>query len=146
MNGLPVGLALVARATALRININSDGRLLPTKKRWRTSNKLCARRLLSAPCVSTSTSVQGVAISSTALAPTRFFAQMFLFPVFPLSFSLLPPESCHISVLPVLLIDLGRNYDRLFSGSSGLTWLAWRSTFFFQPLPASFDHSHFLFG
>ena len=39
---------MVARAAALRININTDGRPLPTKKRWRTSSKACAPHLLHA--------------------------------------------------------------------------------------------------
>ena len=38
---------LVARA-ALRIN--TDGRPLPTKKRWQTCCKLCAPHLLTASC------------------------------------------------------------------------------------------------
>ena len=37
---------MVARAAALRIHINTDGRPLPTKKRWRTSSKACAPQLL----------------------------------------------------------------------------------------------------
>ena len=39
---------MVARAAALRIHINTDGRPLPTKKRWRTSSKACAPQLLTA--------------------------------------------------------------------------------------------------
>ena len=39
---------MVARAAALQVNINIDGRPLPTKKRWRTSSKACAPRLLHA--------------------------------------------------------------------------------------------------
>ena len=41
---------MVARAAALRVNINTDGRPLPTKKRWRLSRKLCAPHILSASC------------------------------------------------------------------------------------------------
>ena len=37
---------MVARAGALRININTDGRPLPIKKRWRTSSKLWAPHLV----------------------------------------------------------------------------------------------------
>ena len=47
---------MVARAAALRININTDGCPLPTKKRWRTSSKLCAPQILTPlvpPCLST---------------------------------------------------------------------------------------------
>ena len=39
---------MVARASALRTNINIDGRPLPTKKRWRTSSTACAPHLLHA--------------------------------------------------------------------------------------------------
>jgi len=39
---------MVARAAALRTNINIDGRPLPTQKRWRTSSKACAPHLLHA--------------------------------------------------------------------------------------------------
>ena len=37
---------MVAGAAALYINIDTDGRPLPIKKRWRTLNKLCAARFL----------------------------------------------------------------------------------------------------
>ena len=33
---------MVASAAALRININTHGRPIPTNKRWHTSNKLCS--------------------------------------------------------------------------------------------------------
>ena len=39
---------MVARAAALRVNINIDGRPLRTKKRWRTSSKACTPHLLHA--------------------------------------------------------------------------------------------------
>ena len=40
--------AMVARAAALRTNINIDGRPLPTQKRRRTSSKHCAPHVLHA--------------------------------------------------------------------------------------------------
>ena len=58
---------MVARAAALRVNINTDGRPLPTKKRWRTSSKACAPHLLSTACAPSLSHpidlVQGVALS-----------------------------------------------------------------------------------
>ena len=39
---------MVARAAAVRTNINIDGRPLPTKKRWRTSSKAWDPHLLHA--------------------------------------------------------------------------------------------------
>ena len=39
---------MVARAAALRTNINIDGRPLPTQKRRRTSSKHCAPHILHA--------------------------------------------------------------------------------------------------
>ena len=39
---------MVARAAALRVKINIDGRPFPTQKRWRTSSKACAPHLLHA--------------------------------------------------------------------------------------------------
>ena len=36
------------RTAALQMNINADGRLIPSKKRWQTSNQLCAPGLLPA--------------------------------------------------------------------------------------------------
>ena len=33
---------MIVRPAALRIDMNTDGRPLPTEKRWRTSSKLCA--------------------------------------------------------------------------------------------------------
>ena len=39
---------MVARAAALRTNINIDGRPLPTQKRRRTSTKHCAPHILHA--------------------------------------------------------------------------------------------------
>ena len=41
---------MVARAAALRININTDGRLLRTKTRRRKSSKSCAPHLLDTSC------------------------------------------------------------------------------------------------
>ena len=41
---------MVARAAALRTNINIDGRPLPSKKRSRISSKACAHHLLSTAC------------------------------------------------------------------------------------------------
>ena len=41
---------MLSGGAARRININTDGRSLPTKKRWPTSSKLCAPLLLSASC------------------------------------------------------------------------------------------------
>ena len=40
---------MVARAVALRININSDGRQIPTKKAWRTSTSLIQRHYSPSP-------------------------------------------------------------------------------------------------
>ena len=46
--------SLVARAALLvaraALRINTDGRPLPTKKRWQTCCKLCAPHLLTASC------------------------------------------------------------------------------------------------
>ena len=67
---------MVARAAALRTNINTDGRPLPTKKRRRTSSKHCAPHLLH------------VAMSTSADTPFRSFVQTQIFSVSPSSFSL----------------------------------------------------------
>ena len=88
---------MLSGAAARRININTDGRLLPTKKRWPTSSKLCAPRLPSPPlCLlcpplpPSSDLVQGVAMSTTAFVLTHFFAQTPPFCVSLSSFSLSP--------------------------------------------------------
>ena len=73
--------------------LNTDGRPLPTKRRWRTSSKACAPHLLHS-CAShfhlLVTSVQGVAMSTPAVMPFRFFVQTPIFTVSPSSFSLSP--------------------------------------------------------
>ena len=84
---------MVARAGALRIDINTDGRLLPTKRRWRTSSKACAPHRLHACAPNFHllvTSVQGVAMSTPAVMPFRFFVQTPIFSISPSSFSLSP--------------------------------------------------------
>ena len=48
LNSLKSKTGLIARATALRININTDGRPLPTKKRWRTARTSSCDRAASA--------------------------------------------------------------------------------------------------
>ena len=44
-------VARAARAAALRININTDGHPLPTKKRWRTTSKERQSLRPSPPCI-----------------------------------------------------------------------------------------------
>ena len=71
---------MVAKAPALPININTDGRPVPTKKRRRTSSK--ALRSSSPPFLlfpplpppGTFDLVQRVAMSTTAFMLPRFFA------------------------------------------------------------------------
>ena len=43
---------ITARAAALRININTDGPLTATRKRWRSSDKFCAPLLFPLPFLS----------------------------------------------------------------------------------------------
>ena len=81
---LNAGGLMVARAAALQVNINIDGRPLPTKKRWRTSSKACSPHLLHA-CAPSSTSphsdlVQGMAMSTAAVMPFHSLVQTTIFP------------------------------------------------------------------
>ena len=86
---------MLSGGAARRININTDGRSLPTKKRWPTSSKLCAPRLPSPPlCLfcpplpPSSDLVQGVAMSASAVMPFRSFVRAPIFSVSPSSVSL----------------------------------------------------------
>ena len=78
---------MLSGAAARRININTDGRSLPTKKRWPTSSKLCAPLLLSASCAPR---FNLPVTSTTAFVLTHFFAQTPPFCVSLSSFSLSP--------------------------------------------------------